>query len=302
MVVAASAGRNPPQHAPNFPAAGSISASTALSVVVAALAAIQAVLGLTMSGQYRDTDLLRAGWFGNDWITLVVAVPVLLGALALARRGSPRARLVWLGMLGYLAYNDAFYLFGAALNTFFPIYVVLLVLTVVTLATALTQLDVAATCQAFSPRTPARGVGGYLVVLGTGLCAVWFVFWAGHVFAGATLPVGAEAFRVVAALDLTVLVPVLLGGGTLLWRRRPWGYVLGAAAGVMGTGYLLVLATGSLIAVVRGLADAPGELPLWGSLAVSTAVATALLLARPQRRVTSILGSPRTTDGQQEPT
>jgi hypothetical protein len=277
------------------------SASTTLSVVVAALAAVQAVLGLTMSGEYRDTDLLRAGWFGNDVVTLVVAVPVLLGALALARRGSPRARVVWLGMLGYVIYNDAFYLFGAALNTFFPIYVGLLVLAVVALATALVRLDVAATGEAFSPRTPARVVGGYLVVLGSGLGAVWVALWAGHVFAGAALPVDVETFRVVAALDLTVVVPVLLGGGTLLWRRRPWGFVLGAAAGVIGTGYLLVLGASSLTVVVRGLADAPGELPLWGSLAVTTTAATVLLLARPQRRVTSILGSPRTTDGK-EPT
>ncbi len=296
MVVAASPGQNPLPPAPSFPAPGSLSVSTALSVVVAVLAATQAVLGLTMSGEYRDTDLLRAGWFGNDWITLVVAVPVLLGALALARRGSPRAGLVWLGMLGFVAYNDAFYLFGAALNTFFPIYVVLFVLAVGTLTVALSRFDVAATREAFSARTPARAVGGYLVVLGAGLGAVWFVFWAGHVFAGVALPIGAEAFRVVAALDLTVLVPVLLGGGILLWRRRPWGYVLAAVAGVMGTGYLLVLGTSSLVAVARGLAVAPGELPLWGSLAVATAGATVLLLARPTRRVTSNLGSPRTTD------
>lgn len=301
MVMAASPGRTPPPYAPNLLGPGSRSASTTLSVVVAAWAAVQAVLGLTMPGEYRDTDLLRAGWFGNDVVTLVVAVPVLLGALALARRGSPRARVVWLGMLGYVVYNDAFYLFGAVLNAFFPIYVGLLVLAVVTLVAALAGLDVAATCQGFSPRTPARGVGGYLVVLGAGLGAVWSVLWAGHVFAGAALPVDVEVFQVVAALDLTVLVPVLLGGGTLLWHRRPWGYVLGAAAGVMGTGYLLVLGASSLTAVARGLADAPGELPLWGSLAVMTGAATVLLLSRPQRRVTSIPDPPRSTDGE-EPT
>jgi hypothetical protein len=77
--------------------------------------------------------------------------------------------------------------------------------------------------------------------------------------------------------------------------------VLGAAVGVMGTGYLLVLGASSLTVVVRGLADAPGELPLWGSLAVTTAAATVLLLARPQRRVTSMPDSSRTTDGK-EPT
>ena len=53
-----------------------------------------------------------------------------LGHALATHSGSPRAGLVWLGMLGFVAYNDAFYLFGAALNTFFPIYVVLFVLAV----------------------------------------------------------------------------------------------------------------------------------------------------------------------------
>lgn len=116
------------------------------------------------------------------------------------------------------------------------------------------------------------------------LGAVWSVLWAGRVVAGAALPVGVEVFRVVAALDLTILVPVLVGGGCLFRRRRPWGYVLGAAAGVMGSGYLLVLAR------------AP-----WSSSSAAPPVATVLLPARPQRRVTSTLDSTRTTDGR-EPT
>jgi len=35
----------------------------------------------------------------------------------------------------------------------------------------------------------------------------------------------------------------------------------------------------SLIAAARGLAAAPGELPIWGTLACSTLVATTMLLA-----------------------
>jgi hypothetical protein len=90
-------------------------------------------------------------------VTLLVAVPLLAVTPVLARRGSVRATLVWPGLLAHLAYNDAFYLFGAALNAFFPLYVAVLVLAVAALVAALVRLDVAAASTAFSSGTPVRG-------------------------------------------------------------------------------------------------------------------------------------------------
>lgn len=37
------------------------------------LMAAQAILGLTMPMLYRDPAWIKATWFGNDWITLVVS-------------------------------------------------------------------------------------------------------------------------------------------------------------------------------------------------------------------------------------
>ena len=58
--------------------------------------------------------------------------------------------------------------------------------------------------------------------------------WAAHVFAGRPTPVDPEAFRLVAALDLSMTLPALVCGGVLLWRRRRRGVVLAAIAGVQG--------------------------------------------------------------------
>ena len=55
----------------------------------------------------------------------------------MARSGSLRGELLWLGATGYVVYNYAFYLFGAALNPFFPLYVIILGLAILTLAAAL---------------------------------------------------------------------------------------------------------------------------------------------------------------------
>jgi hypothetical protein len=142
---------------------------------------------------------------------------------------------------------------------------------------------VAGVARSFALDTPVRAIGGVLVCIGIGLAAVWIAMWAAYVFAGRPTPVDPEAFKIVAALDLAVMVPALTAGGVLLWRRRAWGYVMASLASIQGALYLLVLSVNSIIAIRRGLASAPGELPIWGALLVVTTVTALVLLAGVQR-------------------
>ena len=249
-----------------------------LSMTLAGLMLVQALLGLLLQRHYRDEEWIRAAWFGNDWVTLVVGVPLLAAGRMFAARGSVRGLLFWLGMIGYAVYNYAYYLFGATLNVFFPLYVVSLVLSAVTLVLALSRVDVGHVAASFRSRTPVRIIGGYLVFVGIGLASVWIAMWAAYVFAGRPTPVAPEAFKLVAALDISIMATVLGLGGILLWQRQAWGYVVAAIAGIQGSLYLLVLSVNSVIAIHRGLVNTPGELSMWGSLAILTSTATLLLL------------------------
>lgn len=250
-----------------------------LSLVLVALMVVQSTLGLALPHGYRDTGYVSETWFGNDLVTLVLGVPLLVVGLVLERRGSLRGRLLWLGALGYALYNYAFYLFGAALNAFFALYVVVLLLAVVAIILALARTDARKVAAGFDPATPFRLVGGYLACAAMGLTVVWLAMWAAHVFAGRPTPVDPESFKIVAAMDLAVMVPALASGGILLWRRQPWGYVIATMAAVQGALYLFVLALNGALFISRGLAEAPGELPVWGSLCGATAIAAALLLS-----------------------
>jgi hypothetical protein len=226
----------------------------------------QSSTGLLFQTAYRDVDWIRATWFGNDWVTLVVAAPLLFGGMIHAARGSVRGLVVWLGVTGYAAYNYAFYLFGAALNAFFPLYVVALVLAVILLILALSNIDAAGIAERYRPAFPVRLIAGALVVIAIGLGSVWIGTWAAYVFGGRPTPVDPDIFRLVAALDLSLMVPALTIGGVLLWRRAPWGFVLAAIASIQGALYLFVLSVNAIVVIRRGLANAPGELPLWGPL------------------------------------
>jgi hypothetical protein len=244
----------------------------------------QSALGLLFPGEYRDADWIKAAWFGNDWITLLVAVPLLVLALGSARHGSRRALLLWLGVLGYAVYNYAFYTFGAALNRFFALYVLALVLAFVTVIVSLPRLDIAGLARAFRPQTPVRLIGACLTAIGACLAVVWLAMWAAYVFAGVSLPIEPEAFKLIAALDLALMVPALMFGGVLLWQRRAWGYVLASMAAIQASLYLVVLSVNSYPAIHRDAAKGEGELVIWGPLTLVTIAISWLLLANVQRR------------------
>jgi hypothetical protein len=256
------------------------------SILSAALAAVmfsQAALGILLPREYRDVEWIKTTWFGNDWATLVLAVPLLGISVMAARRGSRRGILIWLGLIAYAVYNYAYYLLGAALNAFFLLYVAAVVLAAITLILVLTRLNVADVAAGFSPRTPVRIIGGYFAFVGLSLAAVWVVMWAAYVFAGRSTPIEPGAFKLVAALDISLMAPVLTVGGALLWRRKSWGYVISAISGIQSSLYLLVLSVNSVVAVQRGLAEPPGEVPMWGTLALLTTGFTVILLSNIRR-------------------
>jgi hypothetical protein len=127
-----------------------------LSAIIAILATVVSAGGMFMADLYRDNAFVTTVWRGNDLVTLVVAVPLMVATLILTLRGSQRALLVWLGTLGYMLYNYVFYLYGAAFNRFFLLYAALTMLSMYTLIFALPKLDVNGISQRFHARTPVK--------------------------------------------------------------------------------------------------------------------------------------------------
>ena len=250
-----------------------------LSTVLLAVMSTQALMGLAFRAAYRDVEWIRTTWFGNDWVTLVVAAPLLLIGLRRTAVGSVQGLLLWLGLIGFALYNYAFYLFGAALNAFLPVYVVAVVLAATVLILALSQIDASQFAHSVRPTAPVRLLGGSLVFIAVGLASAWIAMGAAYVFAGRPTPVEPEAFKLVAALDLSLMVPTLGIGGVLLWRRRPWGLVISAIASVQAALYLLVLSVNSVVSIHRGLTNAPGELPIWGTLTLIMGTVALVLFA-----------------------
>lgn len=237
----------------------------AISAAIAVLMSVQALAGLFVDGVYRDDAWVQMTWFGNDLVTLLVAVPLLVAGLALARRGSRRGELVWYGMLGYAVYNYGFYLFGAQLNVLFPLIALLVVLSVLALITALGRIDAEKVAADYAASTPVRWVAGYMVATGAVLLVAWIAQWAAYIFGGVEPAIGTDAFALIAAMDLTFVVPFMLLGGVMLWRRRPWGYVLGPIVTLKAATYTLVLTVNSYVGEARGFEGSAEQIPIWAA-------------------------------------
>lgn len=214
-----------------------------LSIVIAVLAFMASLGGLLFENLYHDSDFIKMAWYGNDWVTLIVVVPSLLVCIERSGRGSERAHLIWLGLLWYMLYNYAFYLFGAQFNAFFLLYVGLFSLSIYALFISLSSLDIPGLTAGFSEKTPVKWIGVVLLLVVLPLSVVEL----GACFRYITSGILPQTPSLIYALDLSLVVPNMFLAAILLWRRLPWGYILGAIMLVKGTFYGTVLIVSSLL-------------------------------------------------------
>ena len=223
-------------------ARANLRAARMLSIVVAVLAVALSAAGLAFPSLYRDKNALSMS-LGNDLITLAVAVPVLVFSLIYSARGSTRATMIWLGGLYYMFYNYAFYVFAIPVTVFYLPWIAVFTLSGFALALGLTRLDIASIGRRFGPRTPARLIALYMFYVAVMVGNLWLSQWVKFLATGTVPALNGDpnAYRAIAAVDLSVMVSLLIPAGFLLWKHRPWGYVLAVMLQVQGPLYLTVM-------------------------------------------------------------
>jgi hypothetical protein len=249
-----------------------------LSVIVTVLAAVASFGGILIGDLYRDNAFVKTAWYGNDLVTLIIVVPLLAAALLLVRRGSVRAQLVWLALLGYLAYNYAFYLFGATFNRFFLIYVAIFAMSGFALVLSLARVNAAAIKSSFRAATPARWIAGFMMLLAVILGSVELLQSFTFIASGqlpSTIVQTSHPTAVVFALDMSFIIPTMCLGSVLLWKRHPWGYILGTMLIIKGVTYGLVLLFTAGLLAGSGVWDALA--PFYGFIFLGSLISTGFL-------------------------
>jgi hypothetical protein len=232
-------------------------AAEILSWIVLALMALSGVVTVVVNDLLAsESSWGREAFRGGELVSLVVAVPLLAGALIAVRRGSTRAQAVWIGMLLYAAYNYAYAVFGTTFNDAFLIHIGAFSASVFALTCAIPALDHARIEEAFRDVRAAKAVGVFLVIVGVGQGLLWLFILVRNAITGEVLhdiPVSGQ--HLVFALDLALLVPSLVLSGVLLARRRPFGFLFGTAMAVMGAVYQVNL---MMAGVFGAAAEVPG--------------------------------------------
>ena len=203
-----------------------------LTIVIAALAIPVHIAGLMIPTLYRDPPILLPQNLGTDLVTVALMIPLFGFSCAVMGRW-PRARLLWLGSLGYFAYAYGMYALGVHWNRLFLAYVALFGFSFYGFLVGLARTPAAGIAAAFTPRTPVRATAVYLTSVALLVAAVWLVEEIGATASGVTPPSLAQLqvpTNIVHVFDLGLVLPALVGASLLLLRRHAWGYVL---AGVL---------------------------------------------------------------------
>lgn len=212
-----------------------ISGMIALIMCVASVAGILYGNGIYPSSQVSSN-------IGTDALNLIVGLPILLGSMWFARRGSLNGLLIWPGALFYILYVYTFYVLGVPFNVLFLPFIVLVTLSAYTIIGLVAHIDGEAVRQRLSGKVPARVTGGMFILISM-LFMIVDVFLIVTTLASHA-PVSSTSYASWVT-DFTVQLPALLVVGILLWRREALGFVAAPGllfqGGVLNAGFALVL-------------------------------------------------------------
>lgn len=208
---------------------------------------IQSLYGekITLYGKgiYRnDSESAAAQAVAQDVVTLILAVPMLLISLTMARRGLLKGKLLLTGTLGYFLYTYTSYTFLCIYNSLFLIYVMLMSVSLFTFILCITYLDMEALKNSFNTNLSVKFIGGFQLFL----AFMIFTLWMGRIVPSlveGSVPFGLEHYStlVIQALDLGIIVPATVLSGIMILRRKTLGYLLSSVIIIKGLTMLTAL-------------------------------------------------------------
>ncbi len=184
---------------------------------------------VTINGQglyYYDTVSSAAQMQGNDFVTLMVGLPLLAISALFSFRGSLRGHLLLTGTLGFFLYTYMSMATLASYNVLFLVYVAIFALSLYAFILCMMSFDLNTLPQAFSERLPRKWIVGLMFIVGGFLLLAWLGRIVPPLFQNQTPVLDNTTTLVIQFMDLGLIVPLAFLSGFLLLRRSAWGYLL----------------------------------------------------------------------------
>jgi hypothetical protein len=171
---------------------------------------------------------------GTALVMVILGIPLLITAMAIVavRRGGLLAVVGWIAGLVFLTYQAWMFLFAVPFNGLFPVYVAMLASGFWAVVVLLMELRAERVADAAGPRMPRRMLAGWMVAS----CVAFYALWLRNVVPAmfdSQAPAFLDGTGMVTAtnyvLDMAFFLPFTIAAAVALWRRTPWGVVLGGA-------------------------------------------------------------------------
>ena len=200
----------------------------ALSLALAVIAAAASALTFFVPGILSGPDVSNGNARGTALVILVLAIPALLLAIRLERRGSWRAVFVWLGALFYLGYNAFLFLFLTPFNSLFLLYITFQSLALFSTLALVRAVDPGRTIDTMR-RLPVKGLAIFVWTIVVLNAVAWLQVIVPAVVAenpASFLEGLGVATNAVYVQDLAFWLPLMTVAAWWMWHRRPLGILL----------------------------------------------------------------------------
>lgn len=214
----------------------------------------------------------------HDMVNLFLALPALLISFAYARKGSLKARLIFMAVTLYLLFTYGIYTFYAMYNRLYLCYAAIMGLCFYTLFITLKGTDIARVKALFKDNYPNRLVGGFLITAASFMTLTWLKGAMPTVLFGEipTRELAQSSTMVPQAIDLAFVLPVAFFMGIRLCRKKPEAYL----AGTIVPAFLVLMMTAvfskGLMLQITNTADGIGTMVIMGTFAIAALLITTI--------------------------
>jgi hypothetical protein len=198
-----------------------------VSIIIILLILFLSVIGIlnVKYGIYGNDPNLNSIFWGQDFIHLILGMPIFLLILYLAKQKSIVSFLLWPGMFFYIIYDYFYFLLGTPMSYYFLGYLLIVILSIYTLIGFLINIDIEKLF-GYVHELPNKLIGVILVAFSC------LTFLSILLSPGGLIPslqshinINLQA-RLLWTLDPIFQIPSFLIVGILLLLRKPMGYVL----------------------------------------------------------------------------
>lgn len=204
-----------------------------LTILLAALVFAATILGIAFNDIYQDGEWIKAQYLGQDMVTLLVIIPLLLISAHHGINNNVSAwRMVFIAVLLYLSYVYAIFVFVAEFSPLYFLHLPIFSLSLFIMLSLCGCFFISRRKMIMSSSSIRYLVSTYLFLISIMLAAIWISDLLGHAFDKTYVsdtPTG-EPLLIVYSLDLGIIIPLMIVGAVGLLRQKTRGI---AWAGIM---------------------------------------------------------------------